>query len=268
MSAIPQHSATAPSPPFERILCVTDDAPGGREAVRQAAALAGPEAAIDLVSVAPRRPPGAPRPQAEQIEALVRGTQLAEALRVRCSTHIVEANDEPTGVLQSCRDHDLVVVPAGESGLEVVSRAPVSVLVTRAPSTAPPFPDTVLVAVDATPEAGVAARVGAQIAVRGGAPIALVATPEHDASHQHALQAEVRAVEEITGTRPLVLDEHRGPVPSILGAASELEACLIVLGRRSGHPVTRVSTQVAASADCSVLVVRPGSPLSSPATSP
>jgi len=196
------------------------------------------------------------------------GTQVASALKVRCSTHIAEAVDEPTGVLQSCPGHDLVVVPAGETGLKVLSRAEVTVLVARAPSTAQPFPDSVLVAVDATAEASLAARVGAQIAVRRGAPIALVATPEHDASHQHALQDALGSVEEITGTRPLVLDEHRGPVPSILCAAAELEASLIVLGRRPGHPMTRVSTEVATSAECSVLVVRPGSPLSSPATSP
>ena len=266
MSATTEQSSTTPSPPFERILCVTDLAPGGAEAVRQAAVLAGPGGAIELLSVAPWRAPGTPRPQAEQIEALVRGTQLASALRVRCNTHIVEAVDEPTGVLQACADHDLVVVPASEAGLEVLSRAPMTVLVARRPSSASPFPDSVLAAVDATAEAYTAARVGARIAAWSDAPIAIVASPEHDARHQHALQDDVRAVEEITGTRPLVLDEHRDPVPSILCAAAEMEASLIVLGRRPGRPMTRVSTQVAGYADCSVLVVRPGSPLSSPGT--
>src|SRR5688572_21702946 len=127
MSATTEQSSTAPSPPFERILCVTDVAPDGRAAVRQAAVLAGPDGAIDLVSVAPWRPPGAPRPQAEQIEALVTGTQLASALGVSCKTHIVEAIDEPTGVLQSRPDHDLLVVPAGEAGLQLLSRAPMTV---------------------------------------------------------------------------------------------------------------------------------------------
>lgn len=266
MSATTEQSSTAPSPPFERILCVTGLAAGGAEAVRQAAVLAGPGGAIDLVSVAPWRPPGTPRPQAEQIEALVMATRVTSGLGVSCETHIVEAIDEPAGVLERCAGHDLVVVPAGETGHEVLSRAPISVLVARAPSNASPFPDTVLVAVDGTAEAHAAARVGAQVAALGAAPVALVASPEHDASHQHALQDDARAVERITGTRPLVLDEHRGPVPSILCAAAEMEASLIVMGRRPGHPMTRVSAQVADSAHCSVLVVRPGPPLSPPRT--
>ena len=260
MSASTEQPATTQRPLFERILCVTSVAAAGAEAVRQAAALAGPGGTIDLVSVAPERPPGMPRPQAEQIEALVMGTQIASAAGVSCEPHIVEAIDEPTGVLGHCTGHDLVVVPAGATGLGLFSRAPISVLVTRESSGGSALPQSVLVAVDGTAEAHAAARLGARIASVCGALVTLVASPEHDALHQHALQDAVRAVEAITGTRPVVLDEHRGPVPSILAAAAEMEASLIVIGRRPGHPVNRVSTEVAGSADCSVLVVRPARP--------
>src|SRR5215208_1777034 len=124
MSASTEQPATTQRPLFERILCVTSVAAAGAEAVRQAAALAGPGGTIDLVSVAPERPPGMPRPQAEQIEALVTGTQMASAAGVSSEPHIVEAIDEPTGVLERCTGHDLVVVPAGATGFGLFSSAP------------------------------------------------------------------------------------------------------------------------------------------------
>ena len=67
---------------------------------------------------------------------------------------------------------------------------------------------------------------------------------------------DIETVERITGERPLVLDEHRGPVPSILAAAASVEASLIVMGRRPGAHDRSVSAQVAGAATCSVLVVR------------
>src|SRR5215203_823926 len=106
MSASTEQPATTQRPLFERILCVTSFTAAGAESVRRAAALAGPGGTIDLVSVAPERPPGMPPPQAEQVEAL---TKIASAAGVSCEPHIVEAIDEPTGVLEHCTGHDLVV---------------------------------------------------------------------------------------------------------------------------------------------------------------
>src|SRR5215217_5013272 len=131
MSASTEQPATTQRPLFERILCVTSFTAAGAESVRQAAALARPGGTIDLLSVAPERPPGTPPPQAEQVEALVMGTKIASAAGVSCEPHIVEAIDEPTGALEHCTGHDLVVVPAGPTGLDLFSRAPISVLVTR-----------------------------------------------------------------------------------------------------------------------------------------
>jgi hypothetical protein len=165
--------------------------------------------------------------------------------------------DEPAGVLDSVAGHDLVVVPQSETGLEVLAGAKTSVLVAR-PTTSTPFPESILVAVDGTAEAHAAARLGAELSVRHAAPVTLVATPEHDASHQRALQRHIEVVERLTGTRPLVLDEHCRAVPSILAAAAGMEASLIVLGRRPGAHDPSVSAQVAGAAKCSVLVVGAG----------
>jgi nucleotide-binding universal stress UspA family protein len=256
MSAIVNEPSATRTPPFERILCLTGLTREGAEAVRQAALVAGPGATIDLVTVAPPRPPGMPHPQAEQIESLVMGDRLAFGHSVKSSPHIAEAADEPSGVMESIAGHDLVVVPDSGTGLEVLSRAATSVLVARAAASDTPFPESILVAVDGTAEAHAAARLGAELSVRHGAPVTLVATPEHDLSHQHALQYDIEEVEQITGTRPLVLDEHRAPVPSIVAAATAVQASLIVLGRRAGSPSPSVSAGVARAADCSVLAVR------------
>ena len=241
MSAMPEPSLTAASPLFERILCVTELSQSGAEAVRQAAILAGAGGVLEIVSVAPERPPGAPHPQARQIEALVDANLLASTLGVRVEMHIVEAPDEAAGLLARCAGHDLLVAPAGEAVLFALARAPIPVLVARPAPAGSTFPDTVLVAVDGTPAAQDAARLGARLAARHGALVALVATPEHDARHQHALENDIAAVHGITGARPLVLDEQRPPAPAIIGAAASTDATLIVLGSRPGTPAISVS---------------------------
>ena len=212
MSATAEHPSNTPHELFGRILCVTDRSTPGAEAARQAAVLAGPGGAIDLVNVAPERPP----------------------------------------------DHDLVVIAAGDTGFQLLDRAPGSLLLTRTPVGGSPFPESILVAVDGSDEAHAAARLGAKLAALRDATVALVAAPEHDAVHQNALERDIQAMERITGTRPVVLDEYRAPVPSILSAATSVEASVIVLGRRPGSPSPSISAEVATAAPCSVLVVRPG----------
>ena len=257
MSAMPEPSRIDAAPLFERILCATELSESGAEAVRQAAMLAGAGGVLEIVSVAPERSPGAPHPQARQIEALVDADLLASTLGVRVQMHVVEAPDEAAGLLARCAGHDLLVAPAGEAALAALGRAPIPVLVTRPAPDGSAFPDSVLIAVDGTPAAHEAARLAAQLAARHGALVALVATPEHDARHQHALEDDVAAVSEITGTRPLVLDEQRAPVPAILGAAASTGATLIVTGSRPGTPEGSVSAEIARRASCSVLVLRP-----------
>ena len=211
-------SASAPPQPlFGSVLCVTGRSGTGAEAVRQAALLAGAGAAFDLLDA----PAGA---------------------------------DE---VLDRCAGHDLLVLPAGPLASAVLPRSPVPVLVTRPAPRDGDFPGSVLIAVDATPEAHAASRFGARLAARDGALLALVAAPEHDAWHRRALEAHVATVERISGRRPLVLDEYGPAARSIAIAAANLEASLILLGGRAGRPAASVSAAVAEHARCSVLVLRP-----------
>ncbi len=258
MQALP--SRTGDDPVFERILCATELTDAGAEAVRQAAVLAGAGGSLEIVSVAPRRPPGAPRPQARQIEALVNASALAEAAGVRATTHIVDAAGETAGLLTRCAGHDLLVAAASEPSLAALPEAPVPVLIARPAPAGSSFPDSIIVAVDGTPAAHEAACVAGRLAARHGALVALVAAPEHDAPHQQALEADVEALRELTGTRPLVLDEQRLPVTAILGAATSAGASLIVLGSRPGSPAGSISAQIARRARTSVLVMRPHRP--------
>jgi nucleotide-binding universal stress UspA family protein len=160
--------------------------------------------------------------------------------------------------LARCCGSDLLVAPAGPRAAAALSQATTSVLAWRPAPDGRGLLDSVLIAVDGSPEAHAAAELGSRLALPERTAIALVASPEHDARHQDALQADVATIEHATGRRPLILDEYGPPSASILQAAGSLEATLVVLGGRPGHPVDSVSAQVAERAGCSVLVLRPG----------
>jgi nucleotide-binding universal stress UspA family protein len=253
MQSLRPSTTTMQDTGFGAVLCVTDGSPASTEAVRRAARLAGDGGRLDLLALAPDPPQGRPRPQAAQIEALVSATAVASRERVHANVQIAETSDGPATVAARARGHDLLVLPPGRLARAMVARAELPVLVARP---GPQALDSVLVAVDGTAQAHAAALLGAELAARDDAQLALVATPEHDAAHQHALQRDAAAVERITGRRPLILDEHGPPVTSIVGAAATLKASLIVLGSRPEHHADSVSAQVAERATCSVLVLR------------
>ena len=260
MSAIQQTRAKAGSRVFERILCVTGESDRDAEAVSQAAILAGPGATVEFVAVAPERPPGAPRPEPHQLEALVRAGLLAPELGVDVEPHIVESHDEIAGMLARCPGHDLLVAPADETTLAAVTRSPIPILVARRPPEGATFPDSILIAVDAGLEAHAAARVGGRLASVHTALAALVAAPEHDAAHRETLEGNILEVIAATGSRPLVLDEAAAPAHAIVAAAARIGASMIVMGSRPGQHEASVSAQVAREAGCSVLVLRPRTP--------
>jgi nucleotide-binding universal stress UspA family protein len=187
--------------------------------------------------------------------------QAAQVAGVGAAFDLVEASEGAETVLKRCAGHDLLALPAGPLARAVLPRAPIPVLVVRpAPGTS--VPESVLIAVDETPEAHAAARIGARLAARDAAHVALVAPPQHDRSHQRALAEHIVTVERISSRRPLVLDEYRSPARSIVAAASNMEASLIVIGSRPGRPADSVSAAVADRAPCSVLVLRPEAPVS------
>ena len=196
-----------------------------------------------------------PREDAETVR------QAAGVAGAGATFDLVHVSGEAHAVLQRCAGHDLLVLPAGELARAVLPRSPVPVLVVR-PAPCTRFPESVVVAVDETPEAHAAARTGARLGTRTGAHIALVAAPEHDELHQRALAEHLATVELLSSRRPVVLDEYGPPAAAIVAAASNLDASLVVLGSRPGRPDDSVSAAVADRAPCSVLVLRPGAAFS------
>jgi nucleotide-binding universal stress UspA family protein len=255
----PTGPATAVGHPFRSVVCAMRPAADGVEAVRQAAVLAGRGGSLDVLSFAPSHRPGAPHPVGDQIEALVRASAAATSLGVHARLEIVECDDEARAAVERCAGRDLLVVPPGEVAFAALARAASPVLVARRPPAGVSFPESILAGVDGSPGAHDAARVAAALAAAHGAHVALVAAPEHDADHQHALQEDQEAVLAATGTRPLVLDEHgSSPERAIVAAAGAVGAGLVVVGSRPGTPSGSVSAAVARLAPCSVLVLRRG----------
>lgn len=187
--------------------------------------------------------------------------QAAQLAGAGAAFDLVEASEGTETVLERCAGHDLLVLPAGPLARAVLPCSPIPVLVVRAAPGAS-FPESVLIAVDETPQAHAAARTGARLAARNRAHVALVAAPEHDELHQRALTEHLATVERISSRRPLVLDEYGDPASSIVAAAVNLDASVIVLGSRARRAAESVSARVADQAPCSVLVLRPDAAVS------
>jgi nucleotide-binding universal stress UspA family protein len=269
-----ERSALPHGPTFDAVICGVDGTREGLEAVRQAALLAGPGATIDLVAITPvaGHPMFLPLPDAGR-RALAEAWGALDALGHDATTSRQAAASRAEGLLRTARGHDLLAVGCHEiTGPRGVSLGPVtsaavemagrSVLVARRmPDTS--AVDSLLVAVDGSPAAHRATLYAAEIAARHGSSIALIAAPDCDEAHRRALAEDSAAVAAVTGVEPLILDEHRPAAPAIVAAAASLGASLIVLGSRGvreARPRPSVSQQVARTAACSVLIVRPRAP--------
>jgi nucleotide-binding universal stress UspA family protein len=270
MSALVSPSgSTALGPAFRSVVCGVDGSRGGLEAVRQAAVLAGPDATLDLVAVTPLagHPMFLPLPDAAHT-ALADARREVQALERDASVNEIPAASLAEGLVGAAARHDLVVVGCreittalgvslGPATRAVVEHTPQSVLVARQPSPGSDVVSSILVAVDGSVAAHRATVCAARIAAQHGSEIALVATPERDPSHVHALAEDMAAVAAATGADPVVLDEHGPAARAIVAAAMRLDASMIVLGS-GAHAAgdVSVSEDVARTAACSVLIVR------------
>ena len=214
-------------------MCGVGGDPCDREAVRQAALLAGSDGALELLSVVgPHRM--LQRHRADR--ALAQAAVVARELGALPETRMVDAVDVPDAVLTTAADHDLLVVGTHErhrtgdrllGRLESVAvrRAGRAVLVARHGPADVPFPARVLVADDGGPEAGPALRVAQRLARRHGSELIVAA-----------------------------------PAPRALARlAGEVGASLAVVGgRRPGgrHALGNAAERLVHEAPCSVLVVR------------
>jgi nucleotide-binding universal stress UspA family protein len=251
---------------FKRVLGAVDDSAAGAVAARVAARTARPEGSLTLVSVdetALAVHGGFMAPVlATQLEehgeaALHRGRAAADAIHglwtrrlegdpVECLLAEIDERETTLLVVGSHGYRRATGILFGLVGSTILHEAPCSVLVAREERPDEPWPHSIVVGVDGSPESAAAAAAARELATRFGAQLRFVA-----ATGDHVDLAAARAIAPALEVRDAgAVDELRG--------LSEL-ADLVVVGSRGLkglRALGSVSERIAHEAECSVLVVR------------
>jgi nucleotide-binding universal stress UspA family protein len=258
--------------PFARVLCAVDGSRAAQVAVRQAASLAQPGAAITVLAVSDRRGSGrftqatlSPA-HAAQAAASAKALLAGEDLSV---TVVACAASEPTReILHRAADQDLLALGIasqsrlggiflGHTVAHAVHASPVPVLVARH-GTADRFPGCVVAASGGEGDAPVV-EVAARIAAAWGTSLRLVHAGPRDEATRRAL-ARQRTVAQSLLENHVGLESLAGRAADQLPAyAGALDAALIVLGSHRGTgagALASVSERVAFHSPCSVLIMK------------
>ena len=258
---------------FDRIACGIDGSEASLDAVRQVALLAPEGAELTLFGVANEGAtvsigwPDFPVSHATKVsrETIEAGIEQARGLlpaHLTVQSGIVTGPPAPLSVVEP-KVRNATVVAIGSHGHRRLSgivigsvatallhSAPCSVLLTR-PGSREDFPRSIVVGLDGSAEARLAAGHAAAIAARTGAELkGLVAMGGAPVDF-----GEVRSIV-IDNGGFLLTDDERDPVD----AFSDVAADLLVLGSRGlrgVHALGSVSERAAHRAGCSVLVIRP-----------
>ena len=267
--------------PFSRVVCGIDGSPEALEAARQARRLA-PGVPTVLVSAVdtlqePARPFEIPalahlmrKGAAEALgaavghlesPAVVGASDLTTAIEEGHVADVIRfvVGDDPTALV-AVGAH-VEQRPPGEgppssasyrerTAIEVVRRAPCSVLVGRRPSSEQPFPRAIAVGVDGSEASATASAVAVRIATETGAPLSYVVAVGGKG-------ADLAAIARTVPGAPLGAVDRRHPVDALLAAAEQAD--LVVVGHRGLHGLRAlgsVSERVLTRCDRSVLVVR------------
>jgi nucleotide-binding universal stress UspA family protein len=269
---VPTHT----SPIFASIVCGIDGSRPGFEAARQAATLTDDTAALTYVAVSWEQGTGASAVATlthdHAHRCLEKARDDARELGVEPSLLDEHADDPARRLMELAAGQDLLVVGTighsrpggimvGSAATAAVHRSPVPVLIARRPPEGVEFPKRILVASDGTPKSDAAVELTSQLAVRHGASVAIVAARDGEVPYRRGLAEHATRIRGATGTEPTVLAEPGPPHRGVAAAARDFRASLVITGSRglSGASALRsVSERIVHSADCSVLVVRPG----------
>jgi nucleotide-binding universal stress UspA family protein len=260
---------------FARAACGIDGSAASIQSVRQVARLAPEGADVALFGVVNEGAtvsigwPAFPISRAARVtrEAIEAGIEAARAelpAHLTVQSGIVTGPPGPLSVVEA-KVRKATVVAVGSHGHRrmsgivigsvatlLIHSAPCSVLVTR-PS-GEDFPKSIVVGLDGSEQARLAAGEAAAIAARTGAQLrGLVAMGGAAVDY-----AQVRSIVADNGGFMLT-DDERDPVDAFSG----VDADLLVLGSRGlrgVHALGSVSERAAHRAGCSVLVIRPGQP--------
>jgi nucleotide-binding universal stress UspA family protein len=257
---------------FGHVLCGFDGSPEGEEALRQAMRLVAPDGRLVVATVS--HTGLAYRTGWDASRVLDELRQDAEQTRLRAQDMIASMSDadaivvdgapdstmlwlarkrQPTLVVVGTHGHGRATrVMLGSVARAVVHSAPCSVLITRSSSDHQPFPRSILLGADGSPQSIEAAQVALALHRRFDVPLrTLVAQGGKGIDRDALRRLGVRDFGEFEW-------DDRSPVDA-LNAAS-LESDLTVIGSRGLHgfrALGSVSERVAHGAACSVLVVRP-----------
>ncbi len=251
---------------FERVLVGVDGTSSGFDACRQAAALAGPEAAIEAVAVVHL---------SDAIQVGLGGAALAsDTLREEAVAALAEAvrivgdragfrfvnGFAADAILREASVFGATALAIGSHGHrrateiliggvagELLHSAPCSVLVARPRPEEEPFPGRIVAGTDGSADAEVAVEAATALAARLSVPLEIVV-----ATRGRTVDTDL-ALGQTPAAR--LVDAH--PVEALVDASRD--AGLLVVGSRGLHGLRAlgsVSERVAHSAACSVLVVR------------
>ena len=272
-------TTTTPAPSagrvtLSRVACGIDASRADREAVRQAATIAGPDGQIDLICVAYATGVGANAQASISTSraeaALAAARRMAREFGVPASTRLVRDPDDWSGLAEAARDHDLLVLGSshaesraggivlGATARRALHEATLPVLVTRRTPTQ--FPSRILLATDGLPPSDHATALAAAIARAHGSTVTVLTVgPAKDRARRHTLAEQTAAVFRAACAEPTMLEYDGTPRSAILEAVARHEPSLVVLGSGDKHGIRAigsVSEHVAQHAACSVLVAR------------
>jgi nucleotide-binding universal stress UspA family protein len=120
--------------------------------------------------------------------------------------------------------------------------------------------DTVLVAVDDSPESSRAVELAGRLAAVHGSTVTILGAPPRDRAFQRAIAASSRVLLHSTGATPRLFNEQLPPERAIPAAAT-LPASLLVLGAGSSETARKMTLQIADRVSCSVLAVPARGPI-------
>jgi nucleotide-binding universal stress UspA family protein len=266
----------APAPPFSDALCAVDGSRGSAEAVRQAVALCGPTAGLELVAVSNTVGTGlsaqADLGEEHAREALEEAAQRARNAGLIPSTELLHGARVSDRLLAESAGHDLLAIGChggsrlgglmlGSTATQLAHRAELPLLIARrSADDNDSFPQDLVLASDGSPGSWAAMEMAARIAQARGSALRVVFVPDGHPERYRQLFKQLTALERALGSTPAFIDAPGDPARQIATAARAAQSSLIVIGKRGLRGLKSlgsVSELVVHRAPCSVLVVPP-----------